>query len=260
MKLFYRQVGENGSPIIILHGIFGSSDNWLTIGKILGETHRVYMVDQRNHGQSPQSEDFDYNVMAEDLKEFIDDHKIENLMLIGHSMGGKTVMQFAMNYPDRFSKMIVVDIAPKFYPVHHSMILQGLASINLKTLKSRTEANDLLKRFEENEGVRQFLLKNLWRNPEKNNEFDWRINVPVITKNIDIVGFELSNEKSVKKPVLFIRGSESHYIQPEDERKIWELFPDYELITIEGAGHWVQADKPKEFIEIVTQFSNSKTQ
>ena len=260
MKLFYRQVGENGSPIIILHGIFGSSDNWLTIGKILGETHRVYMVDQRNHGQSPQSGDFDYNVMAEDLKEFIDDHKIENLMLIGHSMGGKTVMQFAMNYPDRFSKMIVVDIAPKFYPVHHSMILQGLASINLKTLKSRTEANDLLKRFEENEGVRQFLLKNLWRNPAKNNEFDWRINVPVITKNIDIVGFELSNEKPVIKPALFIRGSESYYIQPEDERKIWELFPNYELITIEGAGHWVQADKPKEFIEIVTQFSNSKTQ
>ena len=255
MKLFYRQIGENGSPIIILHGIFGSSDNWLTIGKILGETHRVYMVDQRNHGQSPQSEDFDYNVMAEDLKEFIDDHKIENLMLIGHSMGGTTVMQFAMNYPDKFSKMIVVDIAPKFYPVHHSMILQGLASINLKTLKSRTEANDLLKRFEENEGVRQFLLKNLWRNPEKNNEFDWRINVPVITKNIDIVGFELSNEKSIKKPALFIRGSESHYIQPEDERKIWELFPDYELITIEGAGHWVQADKPAAFIEIVQRFS-----
>ena len=255
MKLFYRQVGENGTPIIILHGIFGSSDNWLTIGKVLGETHQVFLIDQRNHGQSPRSEDFDYNVMAEDLKEFINDHNIENPILLGHSMGGKTVMQFAMNYPDRFSKMIVVDIAPKFYPVHHSMILQGLASIDLKTLKSRTEANDLLKRFEENEGVRQFLLKNLWRNPAKNNEFDWRINVPVITKNIDIVGFELSGEKSVKKPVLFIKGSESNYIQPEDERKIWELFPDYELITIEGAGHWVQADKPKEFVEIVQRFS-----
>ena len=260
MKLFYKQVGENGTPIIILHGIFGSSDNWLTIGKVLGETHQIFIIDQRNHGQSPRSEDFDYNVMAEDLREFIDDHKIDNPILLGHSMGGKTVMQFAMNYPDRFSKMIVVDIAPKFYPVHHSMILQGLASINLKTLKSRTEANDLLKRFEENEGVRQFLLKNLWRNPTKNNEFDWRINVPVITKNIDIVGFELSGEKSVKKPVLFIKGSESYYIQPEDERKIWELFPDYELITIEGAGHWVQADKPKEFIEIITQFSNANKQ
>ena len=259
MKLFYRQAGDTGSPIIILHGLFGSSDNWLTLGKILGETHQVYMLDQRNHGQSPRSDVFDYNAMAEDLKAFIDDHYLENPILIGHSMGGKTVMQFAMNYPDSFSKLIVVDIAPKFYPVHHTMILQGLSSINLKTLKSRTEANDLLKRFEENEGVRQFLLKNLWKNPEKNNEFDWRLNVPVITKNIDVIGFELSNERPVNKPVLFIRGSESHYIQPEDERKIWELFPDYELVTIDGAGHWVQADKPKEFIEIVQRFSRIST-
>ncbi len=254
MKLFYRQTGEKGTPIIILHGIFGSSDNWLTIGKVLGENYQVFMLDQRNHGQSPRSDVFDYEVMAEDLKEFIDDHKLENPILIGHSMGGKTVMQFAMNYPEAFSKMIVVDIAPKFYPVHHSMILQGLASIDLKSLKSRTEANELMKRFEESEGVRQFLLKNLWRNPTKNNEFDWRINVPVITKNIDIVGHELSNEKVVQKPVLFIRGSESHYIQPEDERKIWELFPNYELVTIEGVGHWVQADKPKEFVETVLNF------
>ena len=251
MKLFYRQSGDHGTPVIILHGLFGSSDNWLTFGKILGETHRVYMLDARNHGQSPRSDIFDYNAMAEDLKEFMEDHSIINPVLMGHSMGGKTVMQFAMNYPNRFSKMIVVDIAPKFYPVHHTMILQGLISIDLKTLKSRTEANDLLKRFEENEGVRQFLLKNLWRNPEKNNEFDWRLNVPVIAKNIDLIGFELSNEKPVKKPVLFIRGSESHYIQPEDERKIWELFPDYELITIENAGHWVQADQPTAFLDVI---------
>ena len=254
MKLFYRQAGETGTPIIILHGIFGSSDNWLTIGKVLGENYRVFMLDQRNHGQSPRSNVFDYEVMAEDLKEFMEDRHLENSILIGHSMGGKTVMQFAMNYPDAFSKMIVVDIAPKFYPVHHSMILQGLASIDLKSLKSRTEANELMKRFEESEGVRQFLLKNLWRNPEKNNEFDWKINLPVITKNIDIVGFELSNEKVVQNPVLFIKGSESHYIQPEDERKIWELFPNYELGTIQGAGHWVQADKPKEFLEVVQRF------
>ena len=258
MKLFYRQAGESGSPIIILHGLFGSSDNWLTLGKILGENHRVYILDQRNHGQSPRSDIFDYNAMAADLKEFMDDHLILNPTLIGHSMGGKTVMQFAMNYPDSFSKMIVVDIAPKFYPVHHSMILQGLASIDLKTLKSRSEASDILKRFEENEGVRQFLLKNLWRNPAKNNEFDWRLNVPVITENIDVIGFELSHEKTVGKPVLFIRGSESHYIQIEDERKIWELFPNYELVTIQNAGHWVQADQPKEFLEIVERFAKTE--
>jgi len=254
MKLFYRQTGENGTPIIILHGLFGTSDNWLAIGKALSQTNQVFMLDQRNHGQSPWSDTFDYDAMAADLKEFIDNHRLENPMLIGHSMGGKTIMQFAMNYPDSFLKMIVVDIAPKFYPVHHALILQGLASIDLKTLKSRTEANEFLKRFEENEGVRQFLLKNLWRNPAKNNDFEWRINLQVITKNIDIIGFELSNEHAINQSVLFIRGSESHYIQPEDERKIWELFPAYDLKTIEGTGHWVQAEKPKEFIEIVKQF------
>ncbi|WP_026997469.1 alpha/beta fold hydrolase [Flectobacillus major] len=256
MKLYFRQVGESGQPIIILHGIFGSSDNWLTIGKVLGEKNRIYMVDQRNHGQSPRSDVFNYEVMADDLKEFIDEHQLKNPIIVGHSMGGKTVMQFAMNYPDAFAKMIVVDIAPKYYPVHHSMILQGLAAIDLPNLASRTEANEILKRFEEQEGVRQFLLKNLWRNPEKGNQFDWRINVPVIAKNIDVVGHELANEKAIQQPVLFIRGENSHYIQPEDERKIWELFPNYELVSIVGAGHWVQADQPQAFIETVNQFVN----
>jgi esterase len=254
MNLFFRKVGEQGQPIIVLHGIFGSSDNWLTIAKILGETNQVYLLDQRNHGQSPRSETFDYEVMAEDLKEFIENQALKNVILIGHSMGGKVVMQFAMNYPDAFSKLIVVDIAPKFYPVHHAVLLRGLASIDLQKLSNRTEANEQMKAFEDSEGVRQFLLKNLWRNPAKNNEFDWRINLPVITKNIDIVGHELMHEKPIQQPTLFIRGSESHYILPEDERKIWELFPNYELETIEGAGHWVQADKPKEFLEIVKQF------
>ncbi|MDI9859098.1 alpha/beta fold hydrolase [Flectobacillus roseus] len=254
MKLYFRKAGETGQAIIILHGIFGSSDNWLTIGKVLADTYQVYMVDQRNHGQSPKSDEFNYEVMSADLKEFIDDHQIENPVIIGHSMGGKTVMQFALNYPDSFSKMMVVDIAPKFYPVHHHMILQGLAAVDLPNLSSRTEANEILKRFEEKEGVRQFLIKNLWRNPEKDNQFDWRINVPVISKNIDVVGHELDNEHVVDQPVLFVRGSESHYIQPEDERRIWEIFPNYELVTVEGAGHWVQADNPQEFIRITREF------
>ena len=149
MKLFFRQAGTTGTPIIILHGIFGSSDNWLGIGKVLGEHHRVFMVDQRNHGQSPHSDIFNYEVMAADLKEFIDEYQLENPIIIGHSMGGKTVMQFALNYPDAFAKLIVVDIAPKFYPVHHTMILQGLNAVNLETLSSRTEANEQLKRFDE---------------------------------------------------------------------------------------------------------------
>ncbi|MBP6386269.1 MAG: alpha/beta fold hydrolase [Pseudarcicella sp.] len=254
MQLFFRKEGTSGTHIIILHGIFGSSDNWLGIGKQLAENHVVYMVDQRNHGQSPHSDIFDYEAMATDLKELIDNENIENPIIIGHSMGGKTVMQFAMLYPESFSKMIVVDIAPKFYPVHHHMILQGLASIPLATLKSRTEANEILRNYEENEGVRQFLLKNLYRNPSKNNAFDFRINLPVISKNIDVVGHELMHEKSIEQPVLFVKGEKSHYILPEDERKIWELFPNYQIQTISDAGHWVQADKPEEFLTVVKDF------
>ncbi len=254
MQLFFRKEGTFGTPIVILHGIFGSSDNWLGIGKILAQNHVVYMVDQRNHGQSPHDDAFDYEVMANDLKELIDAEKIEKPILIGHSMGGKTVMQFSMMYPEFFSKMIVVDIAPKFYPVHHHMILQGLASIDLPTLKSRTEANEILKKFEENEGVRQFLLKNLWRNPAIDSAFDFRINLRVITQKIDLVGHELMYEKPVNQPVLFIRGENSNYILPEDERKIGELYPNYEIQTISNAGHWVQAEQPVSFVEMASLF------
>lgn len=251
MKLFFRKLGEKGTPIIILHGIFGSSDNWLNIGKVLAETHQVFLIDQRNHGQSPWSDEFDYMVMAADLKEFIEDHQLQNPIIIGHSMGGKVVMQFELNYPALAQKVIVVDIAPKYYPVHHTQILNGLNSLDLKNLQSRTEANEHLKRFEEKEGVRQFLLKNLYRNSE--NEFAFRINLKVITKNIDVVGHELFIKNPSETFTYFIKGSDSHYILPEDERYISEIFPNFEIIEIANAGHWVQADQPEAFVKAVQQ-------
>jgi pimeloyl-ACP methyl ester carboxylesterase len=251
MKLYFRKLGERGTPIIILHGIFGSSDNWLNIGKVLAETHQVFLLDQRNHGQSPWSDEFDYMVMAADLKEFIEDHQLQNPILIGHSMGGKVVMQFELNYPALAQKVIVVDIAPKYYPVHHTQILNGLNSLDLKNLQSRTEANEHLKRFEEKEGVRQFLLKNLYRNSE--NEFAFRINLKVITKNIDVVGHELFIKNPSETFTYFIKGSDSHYILPEDERYISEIFPNFEIIEIANAGHWVQADQPEAFVKAVQQ-------
>jgi len=251
MKLYFRKLGEQGTPIIILHGIFGSSDNWLNIGKVLAETHQVFLLDQRNHGQSPWSDEFDYMVMAADLKEFIEDHQLQNPILIGHSMGGKVVMQFELNYPALAQKVIIVDIAPKYYPVHHTQILNGLNSLDLKNLQSRTEANEHLKRFEEKEGVRQFLLKNLYRNSE--NEFAFRINLKVITKNIDVVGHELFIKNPSETFTYFIKGSDSHYILPEDERYISEIFPNFEIIEITNAGHWVQADQPEAFVKAVQQ-------
>lgn len=255
MKLYYRQVGESGPPIIILHGIFGSSDNWLTISKIIAEQgYRVFLVDQRNHGRSPRSDEFDYDSMAADLMAFIQEHQLPSPVVVGHSMGGKVVMQFAMSYPGAFSKLVVVDIAPKFYPIHHGEILRGLNAVNLADLKSRNEADEILSRYEPSLGVRQFLLKNLYRNEQ--GQFDWRINLPVIEREIHGVGEELRNAHPVPEPTLFVRGGESGYVRDEDLPGIRKLFPNAVLETIEGAGHWVQADKPAEFVDVLVKFIN----
>jgi esterase len=253
MKLNYRQIGEAGQPMIILHGLFGMSDNWLTISKAFAQRHRIFILDLRNHGQSPRSGVFGYTEMADDLLEFIEDHSIENPILLGHSMGGKVLMQFAINYSNKFDKMIVVDIAPKFYPVHHTSILQGLHSIDLATLQNRTEANEILKRFEENEGVRQFLIKNLYRNTETG-QFDWRLNLNVLTREIANIGSEITSNKPVLNKTLFIAGSESSYIMPEDYPMIEGIFKNCSFEVIKDAGHWVQADKPIEFVEAVNKF------
>jgi esterase len=251
MKLFYRELGT-GSPIIILHGVFGSCDNWLTVSKGLAETHKVYLMDARNHGHSPRSDEFNYSVMADDLKEFLSDHAIEKPILIGHSMGGKTVMKFASMHPSLAQKLVVVDISPRYYKRHHDSIIEGLESIDLKNLKSRQDADLQLSKSEPDFGVRQFLLKNLYR--DENNEFQWRINLPVIAKNIDNIGEALDENIRIKNPALFLRGEKSNYIKEEDENQIRKIFSDVKIETVEGAGHWVQAEKPKEFLEKVRAF------
>jgi esterase len=257
MHLNFRKIGETGQPIVILHGLFGMSDNWLTLAKVFSNKHQVYLLDLRNHGHSPHSKEFSYQIMAKDLKDFLIENRIENPILIGHSMGGKVVMQFAIDQPEMFDKMIVVDIAPKFYPVHHTSILQGLHSINLQSLQSRTEANEILKRFEESEAVRQFLLKNLYRNTETG-QFQWRFNLPILTKEIAIIGEEITSNEPVANDVLFINGAESSYVLKSDEADILKIFPNAAFKTILGAGHWVQAEKPEEFIEIVYSFIEKK--
>lgn len=251
MKLFYRELGE-GQPIIILHGVFGSSDNWLTPAKMLSDRGKLYLIDQRNHGQSPKDDEFNNKVMAEDLKEFVDEHDLKKSILIGHSMGGKVAMTFAALYPQLLSKLIVVDIAPKYYPPHHQKILEGLHAIDLKELENRQQADEIFSQYEPELGVRQFLLKNLYRNQE--NEFSWRINLPVISQKIDNVGEALDEKSKISIPTLFIRGANSRYIKEADELLIRKIFSDVRIETIEGAGHWVQAEKPKEFVEVVRKF------
>ncbi|MFL5731384.1 MAG: alpha/beta fold hydrolase [Cytophagaceae bacterium] len=251
MKLFYRELGH-GRPIVILHGVFGSCDNWLTVSKGLAETHHVYLLDARNHGHSPKSDEFNYSAMANDLKEFLQEQSLEDAVLVGHSMGGKTVMKFASMYPSMLNKMVVVDISPRYYKRHHDSIIQGLQSIDLKNLKTRQEADQQLSAFEPDFGTRQFLLKNLYR--DEQNDFHWRINLPVIADKIDNVGEALDENIRISKPTLFIRGSKSNYIREQDEDLIRKIFSDVRIETVEGAGHWVQAEKPAEFLEKVKAF------
>jgi esterase len=250
MKLFFRELGQ-GKPIIILHGLFGSSDNWLTQAKLFSPNYKVFSVDQRNHGQSPHSDDFDYLSMVADLNEFIHDQRISDPVIIGHSMGGKTAMNFALAHPDTISKLVVVDISPKAYNLEHYTIVEGLKAIPIDKLSSRNEADDLLSQHVPEPDVRQFLLKNLQR--KSAGGFAWKINLPVISNKLSNVGVDLQFPGQFGKPTLFIRGAKSKYVGDEDWKRIIEIFPAAQLQTMD-TGHWVQAEKPQEFAEIVMQW------
>jgi len=251
MKLYYRELGE-GKPLIIQHGLFGSSDNWLTVSKAFAVDHKVYLLDARNHGQSPRSEDFNYKAMSDDLMEFIQEHHIEKPMIIGHSMGGKMLMRFMKDHPDFDAAYVVADISPRYYPRHHDEILNGLNDLDIATLTSRQEADERLQPFVPELSTRQFLLKNLYKTQE--GTFAWRLNLPVITREIENIGEALGEETTISKPVLFIRGEKSDYIREKDEALIRKIFTNARINTIQGSGHWIQAEKPAEFVADVKQF------
>jgi len=250
MKLNYKKLGE-GEPLVILHGLFGMLDNWFTLGKKFAENFTVYLVDQRNHGQSPHSDDWNYKVMSYDLFEFFNEHKIEKANLIGHSMGGKIAMYFAGEHPERLQKMVIADIGPKAYPIHHDTILTALLSVDIENIKSRNEADEALTKYIPDFGTKQFLLKNMTRKENDNTKFEWKFNLPVITKNIQEVGVEITQGATV--PTLFIRAEKSHYINPEDEMGIKIMYPNSEIVSI-NSGHWVHAEKPEEFYNSVMKF------
>jgi len=251
MKLHYRTLGE-GPPLIILHGIFGTSDNWQTFGKQLASDYRVFLIDQRNHGLSPHSDTFDYPSMAEDLQQFIEHHQLETPIILGHSMGGKVAMFHAVKYPDKLGKLIVVDIAPRSYPVHHQHILDAMGSVDLSSVASRGEVEEQLKPHLPDWGVRQFIMKNL--NREDDNTFSWKLNLAAIRENIENVGMAVEASEPVNKPTLFVRGEKSDYIGSEDEALIHKIFSEAELATIKKAGHWVHAEQPKALYETLMKF------
>lgn len=251
MKLHFRTHGE-GTPLLIMHGVFGSSDNWQTLGKVFSEHFKVYLIDLRNHGNSPHSDDFDYNVMVADMVELMDENGLDKAHVLGHSMGGKVAMNLATSHANRINKLIVVDIAPKQYPPHHQQIFDGFHSVDLPNLQSRKEADQQLEKVISNMGVRQFILKNLTRDAE--GKFAWKLNVSAIERAIDEVGQGLEDEVGFEGGSLFIGGGKSDYILAEDHVKIKTLFPQSEIFTIEGAGHWVHAEKPNELSKMVLDF------
>ena len=250
MKLHYRELGE-GQPLVILHGLFGYSDNWQTHAKKLSEYYRVILVDLRNHGHSDWSNDFSYHLMAEDLFELFNLLNLSKVILLGHSMGGKTSIQFTQEHPEFIEKLIVVDIGIKQYPMHHTEILKGLHAIDLEAVITRGEAESILNQYVDSYGTRQFLLKNLyWKEKGK---LAWRMNIPVLEREMAEILAPLSHEE-VMTPTLFIRGALSNYILDEDIDDLEEVFPDSIIKTIENAGHWVHAEAAEEFMDCVLEF------
>lgn len=251
MKLNFKTFGE-GKPLLILHGLFGSLDNWQTLGKQLAETHKVYLVDLRNHGKSPHSSEFSYEEMAKDVAELIQDEQLNKVSIIGHSMGGKTTMTFAVEFPQFVEKLVIVDIAPKKYAPHHDEIIKALYSLDLSAISSRREADEEMKKSIENDGTRLFLLKNL--NREKEGGYSWKMNLDMLSENIEKVIDVTEIPFPIPLETLFIRGGSSGYILDSDFERIEELFPNSEIATIQNAGHWVHAEKPQELLSLIIDF------
>ncbi|MFK7903926.1 MAG: alpha/beta fold hydrolase [Chitinophagales bacterium] len=256
MQLNFKSLGAEDAPvIIILHGLFGMLDNWQTLGRKFAEDYRVYLVDQRNHGKSPHSLEFDYFLMAEDLLELMDEEGIEKAHIVGHSMGGKTVMQFAVENPSRIEKLVVVDIAPVDYPAGHEDIFKALFQINIDELKSRKEAHEVLQPMIEEEGVRQFLLKNLAR--KKPSGFEWKFNLQAIHFNYtNILLNSLTDFDVFEGDALFVKGGNSpRYIEVKTMGEVISShFPKAKIEVVENSGHWVHAEQPKVFFEVVSGF------
>ncbi|GAB3828189.1 alpha/beta fold hydrolase [Hymenobacter jeollabukensis] len=256
LQLNFREQGQ-GRPLVILHGLFGTLDNWQTLARQWAAHFRVILVDLRNHGRSPHAAEHTYALMAEDVLGLFDQLQLPaDTTLMGHSMGGKVAMRFALDHPERVRQIIVVDIAPRFSDMEHQDdVIEGLNALDFAGIENRQQADDALARHIRQPDVRQFLLKNLYR--REDNAFAWRINLPVLTAGVAALGEEITAAQPFLKPALFIRGGKSDYVNADDKlHGIPALFPNSQVETIVDAGHWVHAEKPQEVFELVTAFVN----
>ena len=253
MKLYSKIYGDKTQNLIIIHGLFGMSDNWNSLGKQFSKYCRVHLIDLRNHGRSPHSDDFNYEVMCGDVLEYMQDNKIEKPIILGHSLGGKVAMKFAFTHTNKIEKLIVADMAPRRYDTDfHQNLLSTLYRLPLENFEKREEIDKLLASTYEDKGMRLFLLKNLYRNEKK--EFAWRFNIEVLLEKVSNIQ-EADFIKGVcDVPTHFIRGGNSNYITTEDEFIINKHFSDFSIATIVGAGHWLHAEKPERFYSEVMGF------
>ncbi|MCB9426956.1 MAG: alpha/beta fold hydrolase [Flavobacteriales bacterium] len=253
--VLHSQIEGLGNPtkIIIIHGFLGMSDNWKSIAtKLALEQFEIHSVDVRNHGRSFHSEEFTYEIMAEDIKTYCDTNNITNTSILGHSMGGKIAMLFSTKYPNYLNKLIVADIGPKSYPPHHQNILEGINAIDFNRITSRNEVDAILSQHISEVGTRQFLMKNLFR--ETSDTFNFRFNRKILTEKIDEIGKALPDNNLFFGETLFLRGALSTYILDEDIDSITRHFPKATLKTIENAGHWLHAENPTAFYEALINF------
>ena len=247
MQLNYKSFGS-GPALIILHGLFGSLDNWQTLAKQFAEHFSVFIIDQRNHGKSPHAEEtFNYPALAEDLREFMEQQGMYAAHLIGHSMGGKVAMQFAVDHEGMVDRMIVADMAPMKYPPHHQDVLPALREFPFDTITRRQDAEEWLGGRITDYGTRQFLLKNLDRTPSGG--FEWKFNFPVLDRDYEQILDGIEASFPVQVPTLFLRGGKSNYVREEYFPEIKAMFPDAEFDSIPDAGHWLHADRPDAFLE-----------
>ena len=242
----------SGTPLLVFHGLFGMLDNWGSFGKEMGDYFPVHLMDLRNHGKSFHSPDMSHDDLAEDIWNYMEFHRLEKVNLLGHSLGGKAVMQFAIEYPNCVEKLIVVDISPKAYPPHHQGIIKALESVDFSVVKARPEVEEILEQFIPERSVIMFLTKSLYWTADKN--LTWRFNLPTLSGKYSEFVSNAIKFGVYKGPTLFISGEKSNYILPQDEFLIKQQFPEASIVKIKNAGHWTQADNPEDFNEVVKDF------
>jgi esterase len=255
MKLNFH-VGGAGPPLVILHGLLGSLDNWIPQANLLADNYSVFALDLRNHGRSPHAAEFNHDVMAADLAEFVATQNLGPIHLLGHSLGGKVAMRFAQLHPARVQKLVVADMAPREYPPRYAEMLAAMLALDLRQFQQRSEVDVALQAVAPDQMVRQFLLKNLGRDTAGG--LGWKPNLPAIHANYARIRSALPVTPPFHGPTLFLRGDQSDYVRDSDRELVTQMFPQAKLETLAGAGHWLHAEAPQEFNRKLVEFLSSQ--